>query len=116
MQANKPTAQIGVAPSARFVWFPMKYAEALAAILLLSCLFGQDIAGDWQGTLLFGKVESRLAVTIAKGAKGNWTASEVAPDDGSNPRLVCLANEQTIFIGIVHANLALGHIFGISDG
>jgi pimeloyl-ACP methyl ester carboxylesterase len=62
----------------------MRHAVALA-ILLPSFLFGQDIAGDWQGTLKFGKTEERLVVTIAKGASGGWTASEVTPDDGSNP-------------------------------
>lgn len=62
----------------------MRLALTLA-MLLPSFLFGQDIAGDWQGTLKFGKTEQRLVVTIAKGSKGGWTASEVTPDDGSNP-------------------------------
>jgi hypothetical protein len=44
-------------------------------------------AGDWQGTLKFGKNEIRVVVTIAKGANGGWTASEVTPDEGSNPVL-----------------------------
>src|ERR1700682_4592841 len=60
--------------------------RALAfAILLLSIVIGQDIAGDWQGTVNVGKVEARLVVSIAKSANGGWTASEVTPDDGSNP-------------------------------
>lgn len=42
------------------------------------------LAGDWQGTLPFGKTGVRLVVTIAQGASG-WTASEATPDDGSNP-------------------------------
>src|ERR1700682_2432155 len=62
----------------------MRHAVALA-ILLPSFLFGPDIAGDWQGTLKFGKTEPRRVVSIAKSANGGWTASEVTPDDGSNP-------------------------------
>ena len=65
---------------------PMRYAEMLA-ILLQGILSAQDIAGDWQGTLKFGKREERVVVTIAKDANGGWTASEVTPDDGSNPVL-----------------------------
>jgi hypothetical protein len=45
---------------------------ATLALLLPSFLLGQDIAGDWQGTLKFGKIESRLVITIAKGANGGW--------------------------------------------
>ena len=64
----------------------MRHTLALV-ILLPSILLGQDIAGDWQGTVKVGKFEARLVVTIAKRANGGWTASEVTPDDGSNPIL-----------------------------
>lgn len=64
----------------------MKHVVTLA-ILLPSIMIGQDIAGDWQGTVRVGKIEARLVVTIAKSATGGWTASEVTPDDGSNPIL-----------------------------
>src|SRR5215467_9733066 len=62
----------------------MRHAVALT-ILLQGILSAQDITGDWQGTLKFGKREERVVVTIAKDAKGAWTAAEVTPDDGSNP-------------------------------
>ena len=64
----------------------MRHTLALV-ILLPSILLGQDIAGDWQGTVKVGKFEARLVVTIAKRANRGWTASEVTPDDGSNPIL-----------------------------
>jgi non-heme chloroperoxidase len=54
-------------------------------ILANGLLSAQDIAGDWQGILKYGKSEERVVVTIAKGAATGWTASEVTPDDGSNP-------------------------------
>lgn len=54
-------------------------------ILANGLLYAQDIAGDWQGILKYGKSEERVVVTIAKGAQGGWTASESTPDDGSNP-------------------------------
>jgi non-heme chloroperoxidase len=55
------------------------------AILLPSIVIGQEIAGDWQGTVKVGKVEARLVVTITKTANAGWAASEVTPNDGSNP-------------------------------
>ena len=55
------------------------------AILANGLLSAQDIASDWQGTIKYGKSEERVVVTIAKVAGGGWTASEVTPDDGSNP-------------------------------
>jgi len=55
------------------------------AILAKGLLSAQDIVGDWQGLLKYGKSEERVVVTIAKGAGTGWTASEVTPDDGSNP-------------------------------
>jgi hypothetical protein len=55
------------------------------AILANGLLRAQDIAGDWQG--LLGKSEPRVVITIARGVGGDWTASEVTPDDGSNPAL-----------------------------
>ena len=57
----------------------------ILVILANGLLSGQDIAGDWQGILKYGKSEDRVVVTIAKGAGTGWTASEVTPDDGSNP-------------------------------
>jgi hypothetical protein len=64
----------------------MQMRRTLAfAILLPSIVIGQDIAGDWQGAVNVGKVEARLVVSITKSANGGWTASEVTPDDGSNP-------------------------------
>lgn len=50
---------------------------AALAILLPSFLFGQDIAGDWQGALKFGKIESRLVVSIAKGTPPRQTEEGV---------------------------------------
>jgi pimeloyl-ACP methyl ester carboxylesterase len=58
---------------------------AILAILLPSIITGQEITGDWQGTAKAGKVEARLVVTITKSTTGGWSASEVTPDDGSNP-------------------------------
>jgi non-heme chloroperoxidase len=54
-------------------------------ILANGLLSAQDIAGDWQGIFKSGKSEARVVVTIVKGAGAGWTASEVTPDDGSNP-------------------------------
>jgi pimeloyl-ACP methyl ester carboxylesterase len=65
-------------------WLRVKTPVALA-ILAGGLLNAQDIAGDWQGILKFGKSEERVVVTIVKGANGGWTASEITPDDGSNP-------------------------------
>jgi len=62
----------------------MRQAVAFA-ILLPAILTGQDIAGDWQGAVKSGKIESRFVVTFTKSPNGGWTASEVTPDDGSNP-------------------------------
>ena len=62
----------------------MRHGTAFA-LLLPYILAGQDIAGEWQGTIKFGKIENRLVVTIARRANGAWTASEVTPDEGSNP-------------------------------
>jgi hypothetical protein len=42
-------------------------------------------ASDWQATLKSGKTKTRLVVTITKDANGAWNASEVTPNDGSNP-------------------------------
>jgi hypothetical protein len=61
-------------------------------------IFGQDIAGDWQGTLKSGKTEERLVVTLVKDANGGWAASEAPPDDGSNP---------VRFLGLRFENLSL---------
>jgi hypothetical protein len=43
------------------------YFETLGSIsdFAPELLVGQDIAGNWQGTLKFGKIESRLVVTIS---------------------------------------------------
>ena len=58
----------------------------LALVFFLPLVSGaQDIAGDWQGTLKVGTVEIRLVLTLGKGGNGGWTASEMTPDDGSNP-------------------------------
>jgi pimeloyl-ACP methyl ester carboxylesterase len=59
----------------------MRNAVVLA-ILANSLLSAQDIAGDWQG--LLGKTEQRVVITIAR-AGGGWTASEVTPENGTNP-------------------------------
>lgn len=61
----------------------MRRAGTLA-ILLQGILSAQDIAGDWQGMLKFGKNEIRVVFTIANGTNSGWTASEMTPDDGSN--------------------------------
>lgn len=63
----------------------MKYVLAMA-LVFGGVAAAQDIVGDWQGVLKSGGIEIRLVVTIAKDAKGGWTAFEVSPDDGSNPR------------------------------
>jgi hypothetical protein len=55
--------------------------------LMQGVLSAQDVAGDWQGTLKFGKDEERVVISIAKSANGGWAAAEVTPDDGSNPVL-----------------------------
>ena len=52
-------------------------AGALAT-LLMSSLWAQDIAGDWQGTLKAGSQELRLVFQIAKGDKGGWRAGPTA--------------------------------------
>jgi len=59
----------------------------VVVIVLQGVLSAQDIAGDWQGTLKFGKDEQRVVISIAKSANGGWAATEVTPDDGSNPFL-----------------------------
>jgi non-heme chloroperoxidase len=56
----------------------------VVAMLLRGVLSAQDIAGDWQGTLKFGKTELRVVISIAKAAGGGWRATEVTPDEGSN--------------------------------
>src|SRR5882672_4415157 len=61
----------------------MKRTVAVA-MLLRGVLSAQDIAGDWQGTLKFGKTQLRVVISIAKAAGGGWTATELTPDEGSN--------------------------------
>lgn len=56
----------------------------VVAMLLQGVLSAQDIAGDWQGTLNFGKTERRVVITIVKAAGGGLTATELTPDEGSN--------------------------------
>jgi hypothetical protein len=46
------------------------------AMLLVSVLGAQDIAGDWQGTLKIGKTEIRVVISLAKAPGGDWTATE----------------------------------------
>jgi non-heme chloroperoxidase len=61
----------------------MRYTVAVA-MLLGGVLSGQDIAGDWQGTLKGSKTEARVVINIAKTPDGGWAATEFIPDDGSN--------------------------------
>ena len=54
------------------------------AVLLQGILSAQDISGDWQGALRFGKNEIRVVITLAERSSGGLTAAKVTPDDGSN--------------------------------
>jgi len=44
-------------------------------MLLGSSLHGQDIVGDWQGTLKAGSQELRVVLQISKGDGGSWKAT-----------------------------------------
>ena len=44
-------------------------------MLLGSSLHGQDIVGDWQGTLKAGSQELRVVLQISKGDGGGWKAT-----------------------------------------
>jgi pimeloyl-ACP methyl ester carboxylesterase len=45
-------------------------------------LCGQDIAGDWQGTLKTVGAERRIVLSIAKQADGGWKAAMLVVDSG----------------------------------
>ncbi len=51
-------------------------------MLLSASLFGQDIAGDWQGALKAGPRELRLIVQIDNAANGGWSAKLYSIDQG----------------------------------
>jgi len=59
----------------------------LLSAMLASVLGGQDIAGDWQGTLKAGPKELRTIVKIVRGDDGRWNATlfsiDQSPDRGA---------------------------------
>lgn len=62
----------------------MLWLGALMALLALPT-FGQDISGDWQGTIKAPGGELRLIVKIGESASGGWKASLYSIDDSPNP-------------------------------
>jgi non-heme chloroperoxidase len=53
--------------------------------LSVSALYGQDIVGDWQGTLKAGSETLRLVVQIAKADAGGWKATMYSIDQTTDP-------------------------------
>jgi len=63
----------------------MKRWIAVAVVFLVGCLaHGQDIVGDWQGTLDTGMAQLRLVLHITKGADGALKATLDSIDQGAN--------------------------------
>jgi uncharacterized protein len=54
-----------------------------AALLLGSSLYGQDIAGDWKGTISTPTLEVRLALHVTKTGTGGWNATLDSVDQGA---------------------------------
>src|ERR1700730_17219236 len=63
----------------KLVWF------VLFAPLMGSVLYGQDIAGDWQGTLHTGTQDLRTIVQIAKANDGGWSGTMYSIDQSTDP-------------------------------
>jgi hypothetical protein len=61
------------------------------AAITVSVLCGQDISGDWQGTLKPGAQEFRIIVKIARADDGGWKATllsiDQSPDRGAGMSL-----------------------------
>ena len=56
----------------------------MLAMLFGTSLYGQDLAGEWQGTLKGGEQELPLTVTIAKESNRDWKASMMTSGDPSS--------------------------------
>jgi non-heme chloroperoxidase len=54
------------------------------AMLAASALSGQDLTGNWQGTLQAGPQQLRLILEIAKGDNGSWKATMYSIDQTTN--------------------------------
>src|SRR3984957_4985847 len=63
----------------------MTLRSGALATLLVSTLWAQDIAGDWQGTVKADSQELRLVFQIAKGDKGGWRATNYSIDNSPDP-------------------------------
>ena len=57
---------------------------ALLALLVPSALFGQDLAGQWQGTLALGQ-GLRTIISISKDANGAFQGAMYSIDQGGQP-------------------------------
>jgi hypothetical protein len=59
---------------------------------------GQDITGEWNGTLKVGQAELRLALHVSKGADNNLKATLDSIDHGANglPGENCRMDSETI--------------------
>jgi hypothetical protein len=64
----------------------MKKAIIISAVVLLTacCAAGQDITGDWQGTLSAGGAELHLVLHVTKGSDGTLHATLDSLDQGAN--------------------------------
>jgi hypothetical protein len=65
----------------------VRLIAALAVTLFgAGTLFGQDLAGTWQGTLAApGRPPLRIVFKIAKGADGKFTGQGFSIDQGAQP-------------------------------
>ncbi|GHT36920.1 alpha/beta hydrolase [Bacteroidia bacterium] len=60
-----------------------KIAIALVTVLVSFSAFGQDVSGQWNGTLKVQGVELRLVFNINKTAAGGYTSTMDSPDQGA---------------------------------
>jgi non-heme chloroperoxidase len=55
---------------------------AIVGLLLGTSLYGQDLAGDWQGTLQAGNPPVRLIIKFRRADDGGWTGALYSIDQG----------------------------------
>jgi hypothetical protein len=61
----------------------MGIAVAVLVLAVASVAQGQDITGDWQGSLTIGVGEVRIVLHITKSPEGTLTATMDSPDQGA---------------------------------
>jgi hypothetical protein len=82
----------------------MRRTSILAALVVAATCFasGQDIAGDWQGTLNTGAVDLHLVLHITKKADGTLKATLDSVDQGANgiPVSAISQKNSTLSLGV----------------